>query len=77
MYTVLYSNRNVLPFVSTTTIEYQQNLEAPADFLPICNSGCVHKHQDTTSRWKQRPQQNAICPLGQPSNKENQDYFYP
>lgn len=37
--------------MSATAITCQQNPEALADFLPICNRGCVHKHQDMTSMY--------------------------
>ena len=42
------STRNVLTFLNTTTIAYQ-NHAAPEYFLPVCNSSCVHKRQDTPS----------------------------
>ena len=34
--------RKGMTFVNTTAIAYYQNHEAPADFLPVCNSSCVH-----------------------------------
>ena len=40
---------NFLTFVHTTAIAYHQNHEALIDFLPICNSSCVHKRQKITS----------------------------
>ena len=45
-----YFTRNVLTFVNTTTIACHQNPEALANSLPVCNSSCIHKRQDITSR---------------------------
>ncbi|RPA89580.1 hypothetical protein L873DRAFT_622002 [Choiromyces venosus 120613-1] len=41
--TGMYRTRNFLTFVNTTAIAYRRNLEAPAHFLPMCNTGssCV------------------------------------
>ena len=37
------TTRKRTTFVNTTAIAYRQNHEAPADFLPVYNSSCVHK----------------------------------
>ena len=46
------STRNFLTFVNTTAIAYHRNPEALVDFLPIWNSGCVHKRQKITSTFQ-------------------------
>ena len=44
-----YCTRNCLTFVKTTAIAYGQNLEAPGNFLPVCNSSRFYKRQEITS----------------------------
>jgi len=41
--------RNFLTFVNTTAIACYQNIAAPGDFLPVCNSSRVYKRQKITS----------------------------
>ena len=38
-----YRTRKRMTFVNIAAIAYRRNHEAPADFLPACNSSCVHK----------------------------------
>ena len=46
---LLYGARDCLTFVKTTAIAYGQILEAPGNFLPICNSSRFCKRQAITS----------------------------
>jgi len=43
------TTRNFLTFANTTAIAYRQNLAAPVNFSPLCNSSCVRKRQKITS----------------------------
>ena len=45
-----WHTRNFLTFVNTTAIACYQNIAAPGDFLPVCNSSRVYKRQKITSK---------------------------
>jgi len=46
------STRKRMTFVNTTAIACYQNYEAPVDFLPVCNSSCVHKRHGFASKTR-------------------------
>ena len=45
---------NFLALAKTTAITYHQNIAAPGNFSPVCNSSCIRKRQEITSMLKEK-----------------------
>ena len=62
-----HCTRNFLTFVNTTAIACYQNIAAPGNFLPVCNSSRVYKRQKITS--------TDCRPLNHPANHCRSRYW--